>query len=318
MNTTDESPTTAPVALPGSTASQVDAPPSLAPPAPSPRDLAIGGRLAAELEPLLEARPVASNPPGLRWVREQIARRLGVLGFDVQRLGESGQASALVAHRPGRGLHLALSAHYDVEQEGEGWTLAPFTPTLRDGRLFGRGTADNLGPLTLRLLALGDVQSETPALTWVIQGEEEIGSPLAHELYPALRLPPVDLWIEETGYFERNGRQRMLMCRPAPPTRRLVESLTRVAATHGRGVDIHDRVLNKAFGADRCPVLSHLVGEAPYVAFGPNDPDSRIHRPDESLPLANLAVAWDQFEAALRTAATLEGALDGDHTLSLG
>lgn len=298
-------------------ASLIEAPDVRVPPSPSPRDKVIGERLAAALAPLLEARPVRSNPQGLRRVREQIAEGLSVLGFRVEQLGDPAEAPILLAHRPGRGLHVALSAHYDVEAGGGGWTLPPFRPSLHDDRLFGRGTADNLGPLLLRFQVLGELDTDTPPLTWVIQGEEEIGSPLAHRLYPTLQIPPVDLWIEETGYFERSGRQRMLLCRPDAAARLVVESLTAVAEQHGRRVEIHDRVLNKAFGADRCPVLTHLVGDHPYLAIGPNDPDSRIHRPDESLPLANLAIAWEQFAAAVRTASTVEGGHDGRYSLSL-
>ena len=47
-------------------------------------------------------------------------------------------------------------------------------------------------------------------LLFVIQGEEEIGSPWAHQVYPTLELPDVDFWIDETGYFFKNGDQRVL------------------------------------------------------------------------------------------------------------
>lgn len=165
------------------------------------RDAALASVLGAELEPLLASRPVAGNDAGLGTVREAIEARLRALGFTVAHHVAAGGSPIVVAMRRGAGPHwIGLSGHYDVEQGGEGWTTGPFAPVVRAGRLYGRGTADNLGPLLLRLVALaGFAPSSTPSLVWVIQGEEEIGSPAAHAIYPALRLPPVALWQGEVA-----------------------------------------------------------------------------------------------------------------------
>jgi acetylornithine deacetylase/succinyl-diaminopimelate desuccinylase-like protein len=60
------------------------------------------------------------------------------------------------------------------------WTNPPFTPTLRDGHLFGRGVSDDKGHLTARLLALDALLDQAKSLPcrikFVIEGEEEIGS----------------------------------------------------------------------------------------------------------------------------------------------
>lgn len=154
----------------------------------------------------------------------------------------------------------------------------------------------------LRLTALAGA-AQLPSLVWVLQGEEEIGSPAAHAIYPELRLPPVSLWLEETGYFELDGRQRVLVRRPSPVTTAWVDAALELATAMQRGVELHDRYLNKAFGTHRCPFLTHLVGDATYLAICPNDPRSRIHEADESLPLHNLALSVDQLLAVLRAAA---------------
>ncbi|MEZ4294339.1 MAG: M20/M25/M40 family metallo-hydrolase [Polyangiaceae bacterium] len=174
----------------------------------------------------------------------------------------------------------------------------------RGDRLYGRGIADNLGPLCLRLLALEQSADPAPALTFVLQGEEETGSATAHRLYPSLSLPQVDLWLEETGYFELDGTQRMLARRETELAASWIDAVIRAANAHGRAVVRHARHLNKAFGEHRCPFLTHLAGAAPYLAIGPNDPRSKIHGPDESLPVANLGVSVDQFRALLSAAAT--------------
>lgn len=272
------------------------------PPEPHARDAALASSLAAELAPLLANAPVAGNPSGLQGARESVEERLRALGFSVAHHTADGDPPVVVAIRRGAGPHwIGLSGHYDVERGRAGWTTDPFVPVCRDGRLYGRGTADNLGPLLLRLTAIANA-ARLPSLVWVLQGEEEIGSPAAHALYPALRLPRVSLWLEETGYFELDGRQRVLLRRPSPVTRSWVDAALDLAARARRGVEIHDRYLNKAFGVHRCPFLTHLAGDATYLAIGPNDPRSRIHDVDESLPLHNLALSADQFLAVLGAA----------------
>lgn len=267
------------------------------------RDAALASALAAELAPLLANAPVASNPGGLQAAREAIEDRMRAIGFSIAHHVEEGRPPILVAMRRGSGPHwIGLSGHYDVELDGTGWTTDPFVPTGREGRLYGRGTADNLGPLLLRLTAIADA-ARLPSLVWVLQGEEEIGSPAAHAIYPELQLPPVSLWLEETGYFELDGRQRVLLRRPSPLTRSWVAAALELAIEARRGVELHDRYLNKAFGAHRCPFLTHLVGDATYLAIGPNDPRSRIHEGDESVPFHNLALSVDQLLAVLRAAA---------------
>jgi hypothetical protein len=267
------------------------------------RDVALGRALAVELAPVLANAPVAENRDGLRAACAVIVDRLRALGFTVTHHVANAGPPVIVATRSGTGPHwIGLSGHYDIERGGADWMSDPFVPTCRDGRLYGRGTADNLGPLLLRLTALESIP-RVASLVWVLQGEEEIGSPAAHAIYPGLRLPPISLWLEETGYFELDGRQRVLLRRPSEVTRPWVDAAIERATRARRGVDVHDRYLNKAFGAHRCPFLTHLVGDTTYLALGPNDPRSAIHGPDESLPLHNLALSVDQFIAVLRAAA---------------
>lgn len=55
--------------------------------------------------------------------------------------------------------HLDILAHLDVVPAGEGWTVTePFEPVEKDGKLFGRGTADDKGPAVAALYALRAVK----------------------------------------------------------------------------------------------------------------------------------------------------------------
>lgn len=263
-------------------------------------------RLQAQLSVWIGDRATASHAAGLASSAARAQSALVDLGFEVRRHDHAGHAPVLVASRVGTGGCIGLSGHYDVEEAGDAWSVPAFELTCRQGRWFGRGTADNLGPLVLRLCTLAARTAPSPSLLWILQGEEEIGSPWAHQLFPQLVLPHVDLWLEETGYFEADGRQRMLLRRPSARVAPWIAAVEAVATSCARTVDRHDRYLNKAFGESRCPFLTHLVGATPYLAIGPNDTSSRIHSADESLPVGNLAVSAAQFDALLTAAACAE------------
>lgn len=49
---------------------------------------------------------------------------------------------------------IAVLAHLDVVPEGDGWHDAPYGATIRDGRMIGRGTADDKGPAVAALFAM--------------------------------------------------------------------------------------------------------------------------------------------------------------------
>lgn len=54
---------------------------------------------------------------------------------------------------------LDILAHLDVVPAGEGWTVTePFNPIVKDGRLYGRGTADDKGPAVAALYAMRAVK----------------------------------------------------------------------------------------------------------------------------------------------------------------
>lgn len=73
--------------------------------------------------------------------------------------------------------------HYDVQppEPLDEWETGPFDPTIKNGVLFARGTADNKGALVQRLAAVRVLQALEGGLpcevTFLIEGEEEIGSP---------------------------------------------------------------------------------------------------------------------------------------------
>ena len=79
--------------------------------------------------------------------------------------------------------HVVIYGHYDVQPPDplDLWQTGAFVPDEREGRLYGRGAADNKGPLMVHIAAVLSLLAEQPDLplriTFLVEGEEEIGSP---------------------------------------------------------------------------------------------------------------------------------------------
>ncbi|AFZ69668.1 dipeptidase [Deinococcus peraridilitoris] len=75
-----------------------------------------------------------------------------------------------------------IYGHYDVQppEPLERWNTPPFTPTVRDGRLYGRGVSDDKGPLLIPVQvadAFFTAQGALPInVKFLFEGEEEVGS----------------------------------------------------------------------------------------------------------------------------------------------
>jgi acetylornithine deacetylase/succinyl-diaminopimelate desuccinylase-like protein len=97
---------------------------------------------------------------------------------------ETGQPAVLAsrAARNGRPTIL-LYAHHDVQPVGDEalWESAPFEPTVRDGRLYGRGAADDKAGVMAHVAALRALKEALGedfdlGVALFIEGEEEAGS----------------------------------------------------------------------------------------------------------------------------------------------
>jgi hypothetical protein len=242
---------------------------------------------------------IEDNPDGLDSIHRDICRRFENLGFTVW-LDENTHA----LHRPLitatrktnlDGSWLGFWGHYDVEIAAAAeWSTNPWELQEVDSRWVGRGVGDNLVPLAQRLI-LFEKMDKRLNIAYYLQGEEESGSPFAEARYGIIDLPNIDLWIEETGYFYKDGRQRFMVLNQNDLLEEILIELQGILSRDDRGWTIRNRPLNKAFGADRCPCLNHLLGDIPYLAIGPNDDHCSVHGADESVNPELLPICAEQL-----------------------
>ena len=164
------------------------------------------------LKEYIRCQSVSTDPAyadGMVAARTYAQGLLEKLGFSVE-VVETKLHPVLLAERFGdpEWPHVVIYGHYDVQPADpfELWTSEAFEPTVRDGRIYGRGTADNKGPTVVHMTALSRVFAEHPDLpvnlTYVIEGEEEIGSPSMSEFFDryAERLSKADfMLVSDTG-----------------------------------------------------------------------------------------------------------------------
>ena len=144
-------------------------------------------RILEELKEFAAIPSVSTDPAhaadvhaAAAWVAAQLAaagpfrvRTIPTAGASVvyaEWLGAAGAPTALIY------------GHYDVQPEDpvEQWLSPPFTPTVRDGRLYARGVSDDKGPMLIPIevaAAFFAVHGRLPLnVKFLIEGEEEIGS----------------------------------------------------------------------------------------------------------------------------------------------
>ncbi|HJQ39306.1 MAG TPA: M20/M25/M40 family metallo-hydrolase [Thermoanaerobaculia bacterium] len=138
----------------------------------------------ADLEELCRIPGIsASDPKEVRRSAEATARLLEKHGIGGVRLLEIENAHPAVYGSIDVGPDaptLLIYGHHDVQPVGAltRWDTPPFEPVERDGRLYGRGTADDKGGVLAHVAAAASYRGALPCnLKFFIEGEEEIGSP---------------------------------------------------------------------------------------------------------------------------------------------
>ncbi|MBL1321085.1 MAG: succinyl-diaminopimelate desuccinylase [Methylophaga sp.] len=107
-----------------------------------------------------------------------LASRLEAIGFTVEHL-HFGDTDNIWARRGSQSPLLVFAGHTDVVPTGpvENWTSAPFEPVIRDGLLYGRGTADMKGSIAAFVTAcerfITEHDDHTGSIAFLITSDEE-------------------------------------------------------------------------------------------------------------------------------------------------
>jgi acetylornithine deacetylase/succinyl-diaminopimelate desuccinylase-like protein len=140
------------------------------------------GQFLDELNTYLRQPSVAAQNTGMTEMAQLAKERLEARGFSVQMLPTGGHP--VVYGELGQGPRtLLIYNHYDVQpaEPLDLWVSPAFEPTVRDGNLYARGVSDNKGDQMCRMQAIEAwlaTRGPLPLkIKWVIEGEEEIGSP---------------------------------------------------------------------------------------------------------------------------------------------
>jgi cysteinylglycine-S-conjugate dipeptidase len=143
------------------------------------------GDIRNELERLVRIPSVSASGFDAAPVRRcavETAKWLERSGFrDIRLLQVKGAHPAVYGSVPGppESPRVLLYAHHDVQPVGveKLWESPPFVPTEREGRLFGRGTADDKAGIAVHVAALRAWRGRPPlSISVLVEGEEEIGS----------------------------------------------------------------------------------------------------------------------------------------------
>lgn len=123
-------------------------------------------------------------PAPVKESAEAIAKLLRETGLDDVRILETGGHPAVFAQstKNHEKLTLLLYAHHDVQPVGREdlWVSAPFEPTVRNDRLYGRGVSDDKAGAMMHIAAIGSYLQSSGDLPVnikvLIEGEEEVSS----------------------------------------------------------------------------------------------------------------------------------------------
>lgn len=153
----------------------------------TPSDL---GELARELVRIPTENPPGGEGPGAKFVHEWFHDA----GIDATLVEEPDPDRPQVAARVGEGEPtVVLNGHVDVVPAGEGWSVDPYGGVVRDGRLYGRGSADMKTGLAVAMLLARDLAPE-------IRGGDLPGSVVVHAAMGEETADPGTRTLLERGY----------------------------------------------------------------------------------------------------------------------
>lgn len=112
---------------------------------------------------------------------------------------------------------IAVLGHLDVVPEGEGWTYPPYAAEIHNGKIYGRGTTDDKGPLIGALYALKAIKDLNIPLKRRVRVffglNEETGSQCVKHYVDKGEEMPVCGFTPDAEYPIINGEKGIVTCK---------------------------------------------------------------------------------------------------------
>jgi acetylornithine deacetylase/succinyl-diaminopimelate desuccinylase-like protein len=155
-----------------------------------------------QLEEFVSIQSVSTDPARFSQIQKAVKflkRKFIELGFQVKIVKKANYPPLILAIYPVRkpnhsngvyrlsndrrqnGKTIGIYGHYDVQPEDplDQWQTPPFKLTVRGGKLYGRGVADNKGHIIQNLVSINQLIKTKKLknnIVFILEGEEEIGS----------------------------------------------------------------------------------------------------------------------------------------------
>ena len=169
--------------------------------------------------------PDAPFGRGPKQALEEVLKIATELGFHTKNIDDK-IGYAEYGENRADGAYYGIFGHVDVMPLGEGWNSPPLSLTLREGKLFGRGTLDNKGPILSNLYALyvlkeNGVTFDRPVRI-VFGTNEETGFGCVKH-YLTKEIPPTFGWTPDCKWPVVYGERGRLKVRVSVPESRVAD-----------------------------------------------------------------------------------------------
>ncbi|MBW1699972.1 MAG: M20/M25/M40 family metallo-hydrolase [Deltaproteobacteria bacterium] len=144
-------------------------------------------RFIDELATFVKQPSISSQGVGIEDCAALLTRMMEAVGIRYEIMPMGGDTNPPLIYgelmAPAASKTLLIYGHYDVQppEPLEAWHSPPFEPTIRNGRMFGRGTADNKAQMFAHIKAVEAILKTGNTLPinlkFMFDPEEEIGSP---------------------------------------------------------------------------------------------------------------------------------------------
>lgn len=182
-------------------------------------------RFISELITLIKQPSISSQRVGLEECAKLLAGMMEKVGITSKILPMGGRNNPPLVYgeilSSGAKKTLLIYGHFDVQppEPLEEWHSPPFQPTIRNGRIYARGSSDNKGQLFAHIKAVEAIMKTTQrmpvSVKFLFDPEEEIGSPSLEDFVCGHKdLFSADLAYNSDGPIDPSGHPKLIFgCR---------------------------------------------------------------------------------------------------------